>query len=324
MKQKKKVAVFIPPKMHSRNKHLNRYDFSVLVKNLPELADFVIPNFMGDDTIDFFNPDAVLALNKSLLKTYYNIVEWDLPIGYLCPPIPGRADYIHHIADLLCTSNYGRFLIGDKVKVLDIGVGANCIFPIIGSAEYGWSFIGAESDELAFQAANKIVSSNAIALNAIEIRKQATPKDVFFGMISKDEIIDVSICNPPFHASAAEAQAGSLRKLKNLSGDQSVEPTLNFGGQSNELWCDGGEERFVHRMVKESKKFSRQCFWFSSLISKQSNLKSIYQILEAFNVEQVVTIPMGQGNKTSRIVAWTFLSKEQQKEWKDTRWCEHK
>ena len=77
-------------------------------------------------------------------------------------------------------------------------------------------------------------------------------------------------------------------------------------------------------MVKESKKFSRQCFWFSSLISKQSNLKSIYQILEAFNVEQVVTIPMGQGNKTSRIVAWTFLSKEQQKEWKDTRWCEHK
>jgi len=36
--------------------------------------------------------------------------------------------------------------------------------------------------------------------------------------------------------------------------------------------------------------------------------------------KEVKTIPMGQGNKTSRIVAWTFLSKEQQKEWRNKRW----
>jgi len=29
---------------------------------------------------------------------------------------------------------------------------------------------------------------------------------------------------------------------------------------------------------------------------------------------------MGSGNKSSRIVAWTFLSKEAQKEWRESRW----
>jgi 23S rRNA (adenine1618-N6)-methyltransferase len=29
---------------------------------------------------------------------------------------------------------------------------------------------------------------------------------------------------------------------------------------------------------------------------------------------------MGQGNKTSRILAWSFLSAEQQKLWKNAKW----
>jgi 23S rRNA (adenine1618-N6)-methyltransferase len=42
--------------------------------------------------------------------------------------------------------------------------------------------------------------------------------------------------------------------------------------------------------------------------------------LDKAQASEVKTIPMGQGNKTSRIVAWTFLTKEEQKEWKDERW----
>ena len=61
-------------------------------------------------------------------------------------------------------------------------------------------------------------------------------------------------------------------------------------------------------------------FWFTTLVSKQSNLKNAYKTLEKYRALEVKTIPMGQGNKTSRIVAWTFLTKEDQKEWKNSRW----
>src|SRR5690606_24715537 len=111
-------------------------------------------------SIDFFNPQAVKALNKALLFYYYDIVYWDIPENYLCPPIPGRADYIHYIADLLADNNKGIVPTGSEIKCLDIGVGANCIYPIIGVKEYGWSFIGADIDALAIKSAKKIIASN--------------------------------------------------------------------------------------------------------------------------------------------------------------------
>jgi 23S rRNA A1618 N6-methylase RlmF len=52
---------------------------------------------------------------------------------------PGRLDYIHYIADLL-QKQQRYHPKGHTVQGLDIGIGANCIYPIIGNAEYGWSF----------------------------------------------------------------------------------------------------------------------------------------------------------------------------------------
>ena len=108
--------------LHPRNKHRERYNFKLLIKTCPELKPFVFINKFDDESIDFFNPEAVKILNKALLKQYYNIDYWDVPKGYLCPPIPGRADYIHYIADLLGESNNGKIPTGKKLKVLDIGV----------------------------------------------------------------------------------------------------------------------------------------------------------------------------------------------------------
>ena len=116
------------------------------------------------------------------------------------------------------------------------------------------------------------------------------------------------------------AQKGTRRKIKNLSGKKVKTPELNFAGNSNELICDGGEYKFIHNMIRESKKFSNSCFWFSTLVSKKSNLKGIINSLEKIEANQIKTIPMGTGNKSSRIVAWTFLSKEEQKEWRETMW----
>jgi 23S rRNA (adenine1618-N6)-methyltransferase len=307
-------------KLHPRSKHRERYDFKQLITTLPELAKFVKLNDHGDETIDFFNADAVKTLNKALLKHYYKIDHWNIPQNYLCPPIPGRADYIHYAADLLASMNNGKIPTGEKINCLDIGVGANCIYPIIGNKEYGWLFIGTEIDPLAIDSANKIIELNPSLKGKIDIRSQNNPKDILYGVLKKDERIDLMLCNPPFHSSLEEAQAGTLRKLSNLKGKKVTEATLNFGGQNNELWCKGGEISFVRDMIRQSKQFSESVLWFSTVISKQSNLNTVYQELEKANAFDVRTIPMEQGNKTSRVVAWTFLNKEYQQKWVKEKW----
>jgi 23S rRNA (adenine1618-N6)-methyltransferase len=306
MHQKKREHPKIKSELHPRNRHRERYDFKQLIDRSPELAQFVAINKYGDESIDFFNPDAVKSLNKALLKRYYNIDHWDIPTNYLCPPIPGRADYIHHIADLLSNTNEGKIRSGAKIKVLDIGIGANCVYPIIGHNEYGWSFVGSDIDPISINSARNIIDQNPSLKDKVELRLQQNPRDIFYGIIQKDEFFDLTICNPPFHSSIAEAQSGTLRKLNNLSHKKTSKPTLNFGGQNNELWCDGGEAQFVREMILQSKQFANSSYWFSTLISKESNLKDMYRLLNKVEAVEIKTIAMGQGNKISRIVAWTF------------------
>lgn len=306
--------------LHSRNKHRDRYNFEVLISTLPELEKFVSQNKYEEDTIDFANPLAVITLNKALLKHNYNIIRWEIPTGYLCPPIPGRADYIHNIADLLASCNINKIPKGSLIKCLDIGVGANCIYPIIGTKEYGWSFVGSDTDTVAVQSAKTIINHNEFLIDKIDIRTQTNSNNFFKGIIQKDEYFDITICNPPFHASVGEAKKGTLRKLRNLSNKRVTKQTLNFGGQNSELWCAGGEKNFIHNMIQQSREYSKACFWFSTLVSKESNLKNIYKALLNVNVETFKTLEMSHGNKVSRIVAWTFLDVEEQKNWRNTKW----
>lgn len=317
---KKKIHPKEKSRIHPRSKHRNRYDFAELIKVCPELKTFVRLNKYQDESIDFSNSEAVKMLNKALLMHFYTIENWEIPENYLCPPIPGRADYIHYIADLLCSNNFGKMPKGPQIKCLDIGVGANCVYPIIGTTEYGWSFIGSDIDPIALESAKNIILSNPSLKGKVECRLQKDSRDFFYGILPKDELIDLSICNPPFHSSQEEAEAGTIRKLSNLNAIKVSKVKLNFGGQSNELWCDGGEERFVRNMIRQSKKFASNCYLFSSLISKQSTLKSVYKVLNECEATITETITMGQGNKTSRIVAWSFLTKEEQLKWKKTRW----
>ena len=297
--------------LHPRNPHRFRYDFKALIDSCSDLEIFVSLNKFGDESIDFANPDAVKTLNRAILKHFYQISLWDIPKNYLCPPIPGRADYIHYIADLLANDNKNQIPTGKKIKVLDIGVGANCVYPIIGSQAYGWDFIGTDIDAVAIKSAQNIIKSNSVLAEKIECRLQPSINHIFDSILKPNEFFDVSICNPPFHASAEEAAAGSQRKNENLSLKHKNK--LNFGGQNAELWCEGGEEAFVRNMIFESKEISKQITWFTSIISKKEHLPSIYYYLKKVNAIEVKTINMAQGQKTSRIVAWTFKSDNERK-----------
>lgn len=302
--------------LHPRNFHNNRYDFTTLIKSQDSLKEFVKPNKYGDLSIDFANPDAVIALNKALLSHFYGIKNWEIPKGYLCPPIPGRADYIHHIADLLASSNNGKIPKGKAIKGLDVGVGANCIYPIIGVSVYGWQFLGSDIEKNSIESVLNIINSNEILKENIKVLHQENPSNIFVNIINKDEKYDFTLCNPPFHKSLEEALAGNKRKVQNLTKQKSTKSTLNFGGKNNELWCEGGEIVFIKNMIKESLAFSKNCFWFTTLVSKKENLPFIYKALKDVKAVEVKTIEMAHGQKISRIVAWTFLSKDEQKEFK--------
>ncbi|MFZ6644958.1 23S rRNA (adenine(1618)-N(6))-methyltransferase RlmF [Undibacterium sp. TJN25] len=304
--------------LHPRNRHQGRYDFASLGAVDEELAGMVILNPQGEPSIDFADAAAVKALNRALLKDAYGISSWDIPPDYLCPPVPGRADYLHYLADLLADANRGKIPRGKSVQALDIGCGANCIYPLVGHSEYGWQFTGSDINPSSLANAQRILDANPALAGAVTLRLQSVASSIFKGIVGEDDWFDLSLCNPPFHASLAEAGAGSQRKWQNLGKPDAV--GLNFGGQEAELWCAGGEERFITRMIQESAQIPTRIFWFSTLVSKSATLTGIYAALKKAGVQDTKTVTMSQGQKQSRLVAWTFLNPAQKAAWAKLRW----
>lgn len=311
--------------LHPRNRHQGRYDFPLLIKSTPELGAFVVINPYGKESIDFANPAAVRVFNRALLKAFYGVAHWDIPENYLCPPVPGRGDYVHFLADLLAQNHEGEIPRGAAIQVLDIGVGANCIYPLIGHGDYRWQFLGSDIDSTAIATAKTIVQANGLH-SAIRLRQQANPKHILKDLLDSTERFDLTMCNPPFHASLEESLSGSRRKWRALgkADPKRKLPVLNFGGQAAELWCEGGEIRFVTQLVNESIAVAKQVLWFSTLVSKASNLPLIQTALKKAGVQESQVVEMSQGQKRSRFVAWTFQTKAQQQAWREERWVRTK
>ena len=317
----RKSRPHIKTRLHKRNRNRQRYDLNALTVSLPELAEHVTANKHGADSIDFSNPRAVKLLNRALLRHYYGIHNWDFPDAHLCPPIPGRADYLHYLADLLAGSNHEKVPHGKSIICLDIGVGATCIYPIIGHIEYGWSFIGSDTEQTSLDSAQSIIDANPDQLNnRIQLRRQKDPNSILTGVIDPSEKIDLTMCNPPFHPSAEKANIENRRKVKNLTRGKKSQSMRNFSGMDNELIYAGGASTFIRKMIEESRSFADNCLWFSSLVAKQAHLKGIHAAVKKADATQVQTISMGTGNKSTRIVAWTFLSQAEQRAWSASRW----
>lgn len=292
--------------LHPRNQHKEGYDFVRLVAQSPELETFAMTNPVGQTTIDFKDPAAVRMLNRALLRSHYDVDFWDIPAGYLCPPIPGRVDYIHYLADLLAGSNNQEIPRGHHIKALDIGTGASLVYPLTGQSEYGWHFTGVDIDPAAVKSAQQICDLNQLD---ITLRQQTVPENIFRGVIEPKDVFQITLCNPPFHASIEKATKGTQRKWANLGKGQSRK--LNFGGQNAELWCPGGEIKFIARMISQSMEFADQCLWFTSLVSKKDNLEPLSRILKKAKVADFRVVEMAQGQKTSRFIAWTYIKKNQ-------------
>lgn len=294
--------------LHSRNLHRNPYDFENLIPCAPELKHYVFKNSYGNLTINFSNSKAVKLLNKALLQHFYDIKNWDIPDENLCPPIPGRADYVHYIADLLA-ENSKEIPKGLSVKGLDIGTGANLVYPLIAHQSYGWEMVGTDIHQKSLENAQKILDENPDFSRNIQLKLQLESNFIFKNILTSQEKFTFSMCNPPFHDSEKSALKGNLRKIKNLKSSKNKTSNLNFSGQPNELWCDGGEIAFVSKMIQESVLYSSQILWFTCLISKKENLFKLESLLKKVNALEMKIIDMSQGQKVSRILAWTFIPK---------------
>jgi 23S rRNA (adenine1618-N6)-methyltransferase len=294
--------------LNKKNKHKEDYNFDKLIAVSPELAPHVFVNKHEKQTIDFADAKAVKALNTALLKADYNIGFWQFPDTNLYPPIPGRVDYIHYIADLLSASK-----INKEVTVLDIGTGASCIYPLLGNAEYNWKFVATDCNKKSIAYAEKIIIKNKLK-KEIQLKHQTSADSIFKGIINPTDKFTASICNPPFYKDEAEAFEATTRKLKGL-GKLTDAVTRNFAGQAHELCFKGGEKAFLHTYLYESSLFKTQCFWYTSLVSSKDNIKSMKKSLTKLGATTVKLIEMTQGNKKSRVVAWTFLTNEEQQDW---------
>jgi 23S rRNA (adenine1618-N6)-methyltransferase len=308
--------------MHPRNRHQDRYDFARLTRAWPPLKAHLVRTPDAQQSVDFADPAALRALNRALLQSQYGITGWQFPDGYLCPPVPGRADYLHGLADLLAESNDGVIPRGEFIRALDVGTGASCIYPLLGQVDYGWRFVGTEIDTAALASAKAIVTANPALAAHIELRLQSDSRSILKGAVRVGEDFDLTLCNPPFHASAAEAAQASAAKWRKLgrTAGPGARPRRNFGGQSHELWCRGGELAFVRQMIDESVDLASSVYWFTSLIAIGAHLASLKQHLQRVGAREVRSVAMAQGQKQSRFLAWSFLDAGRRAAWRRERW----
>ncbi len=279
---------------------------------------FLLTTAAGEPGINFADPNAVKTLYQARLVHFYQLNHWDLPEGYLCPAVPGRLDYLLHLQDVLQQSHQGKLPKRRHLTVLDIGCGANLIYPLLAVRALGWRAIASDIDSTALAHARQLITEHQLQAQ-IELRAQSDSQAIFDGLLKPGDYVDVTLCNPPFHSSAAEAAAGSSRKRQNL-GLAADAAALNFAGQSHELWCPGGEAEFIRRMIQQSQSIGHQVYWFSCLVAKKQHLPAIQQQLRELGVTESRLVEMAQGNKQSRFVCWSFLTPAQQQLWRQHRW----
>ena len=304
-------------RLHPQNPFAAPYPLTELVKLQPALAAYLKTTPDGRQSVNFAEPEAVTLLNTALLQWQFGLAYYQIPPGYLCPAVPGRLDYLLYLQDLLTQSHLDKKVPASAVQLLDIGCGANLIYALLAAKALRWQAIGSDIDARALQNAASLIEQYGLQ-RQLSLRLQANPQAIFHGVIQPGDYLDLTLCNPPFHDSPDAAAAGSARKQRNLGLESSA--PLNFAGQANELWCEGGEPDFLRRMLAESKDFAHQVYWFSTLVSKQQHLPKLQKQLQQLGATQVQVISMAQGNKQSRILAWSFLTPELAALWQQHRW----
>ena len=166
------------------------------------------------------------ALNKALLAHFYAVKHWDIPDGFLCPPVPGRADYIHHLADLLAGDS-GEVPKDATILILAPALTSSILIALTSMAG---ALPAVKSTAGVRQRAGDY--QRQPGLDPADPPAPAKSQSIFHGVIHKNETYDATLCNPPFHDSA-EAPGGGERKRRNLGLGAESDLTLAVNSRSS-------------------------------------------------------------------------------------------
>ncbi|KAI8093706.1 S-adenosyl-L-methionine dependent methyltransferase [Halteromyces radiatus] len=281
--------------MHPRNIYKdNPPDFTALAQQYESFRPFVLGGTRP--YIDFKNPEAVRELTCCLLKHDFDL-DVHFPLNRLCPPIPNRLNYLLWIEDLLEESS-----ISDNKKNvmgIDIGVGASCIYPLLGCQMHPhWRFLGTELDAESFDYAKKNVDRNGLQ-DRISLVLNKDENKIFLLDPSIDSY-DFCMCNPPFYASQEELQQGLENK--------ELEPSAICTGTTSEMITEDGEYGFIKRMILESKRYKYRIQWYTSMMGLKRTIRPITQLLKQQGITNYVVTEFCQGRTKRWGIAWSFSS----------------
>ena len=271
-------------------------DFLTLIKEFPELKKYILKQNEDNEEefqFDWSNNELSLLMDKSILNYYFNIKYYDIPKGFLIPPIPSRINYINLINSIITK------LIKDidikNIIGIDIGTGANIIYPILGYSIYKWKFICTEINKEAYNNAKLILQKNNLE-NNINIIKQNNKDNIFISILNRENKYIFSMCNPPYYNYENEI------KLEDKKRDNEY----NF----DEIYYKNGEFGFFQRYFEESICYKNNVFLYTILIGKKINAENIYDklssyndIIKIYNMQKILT-----GNNVRYIIYWSFFN----------------
>ncbi|WPT17837.1 RNA N6-adenosine-methyltransferase mettl16 [Picochlorum sp. SENEW3] len=308
-------------RMHPKNIYsIEKPDFVELSRLYPSLKPFLKTTAVNTSTaaaaaassdegcrrisIDFQDDDACRELVRVQLHHDFGI-EWSLDPPYLVPPLANRLNYICWLDDVLSLWSRHRT---ERRCILDIGCGANLIYPLLGASYVGWRCIGCDVNADALRVAARNREANPDLAPLIHLRlvsmqpcqqqpddgETKNPKGIISSCIRDgDGELDACMCNPPFFS--REEEAG-----KN--------PKTAFGGVSMEMVYPGGEEAFIKNMIWDSAKHTTACTWFSSMVGKKSTMKMARKMIHDLGRTVVRTTEFVQGKTSRWALAWSFVA----------------
>ncbi|KAG7163978.1 RNA N6-adenosine-methyltransferase METTL16-like [Homarus americanus] len=206
MESKKKGA---PPKlnkfMHQRNRYRTPPSFKKLATQYPEFREHCTYDLSGKVHLDFKNPKAVRALTTCLLDQDFGLKS------------------------LYLMTHAARYDSEHMVVGADIGVGAACIYPLLGAKQFGWCMLGTETDQLSYGSATTNVLNN-------NLQDRVFVKKVENGIILKGVLDEKEAQSQILESKLRRKQTEDADLSKNIDTTDSQTPTQT---SQSEMKIDG-------------------------------------------------------------------------------------
>ncbi|XP_073091126.1 RNA N(6)-adenosine-methyltransferase METTL16 isoform X1 [Manis javanica] len=283
--------------MHARNRYKDKPpDFAYLASKYPDFKQHVQINLNGRVSLNFKDPEAVRALTCTLLREDFGL-SIDIPLERLIPTVPLRLNYIHWVEDLIGHQDSDKSTLR---RGIDIGTGASCIYPLLGTTLNGWYFLATEVDDMCFNYAKKNVEQNNLS-DLIKVVKVPQKTLLMDALKEESEIIyDFCMCNPPFFANQLEAKGVNSRNAR-----RPPPSSVNTGGIT-EIMAEGGELEFVKRIIHDSLQLKKRLRWYSCMLGKKCSLAPLKEELRVQGVPKVTYTEFCQGRTMRWALAWSF------------------